>query len=1136
MKNPVFVSMRGATPWRLGLALVALCAWSVLAAPLDVRPLERVTLQLKWTHAFQFAGYYAALEKGYYREAGLEVNIIEATPGVDPIRNVLAGQAQFGVGTSSLLLERNAGKPVVALAVIFQHSPYVLIARQESATQGIHDLIGKRVMLEPQSDELLAYLKAEGLPLNRITRVEHSYNVRDLIDGRVDAIAGYVTNQPYDLDRAHFHYQIHTPRSAGIDFYGDNLFTTEQELRAHPARVKAFRAASLRGWQYAMGHPEEIVDLILARYSQRHTRDYYLFEGRQMLPLLRPELIEIGYMYPGRWRHIADTYAGLGMMPPDFDLKGFLYDPQPPPRDLRWLYLFLGVTFVVLAIISALVVYVYRTNARLRREVAERQRAETALRESENQKEAILNGITTNIALVDQNLTILWANQAAARSVNRLPEELVGHSCHSFWGDPAKPCAECPTRKAFQTGRSEHKIVQTPDGRIWDEGGEPVFDPAGKVIAVVEIAQDITERKRAEDALRKSQAQYDNLVANIPVGVYIMRSTPAGAFAFDYVSPKVAEIFKVSVENFLSDPQVGFRPIHPDDLAVLVNLNRERFQHPQPFEWEGQAIIEGTTKWLRIASSPEPQSNGEVLWNGVVVDITEHKQAEEALRQEQEFSKSLLDSLPGIFYLYSYPEGRLVLWNKQHETLFGYEAREMKGRLATDWHVPESKNAVLKAMKTIMETGHGSMEDVLVAKDGRLIPFFLTGVKFEAQGHSYLMGIGLDITARKQAENALRESEQQLLNMQKLQSIGTLAGGIAHDFNNILMGVFANLSFAKDELAKDHPGYRSLEEAESSMSRAVRLTKQLLTFAKGGDPVKTEVSLGTLIEEVARFDLSGSPVKLVYQQADDLWRADVDKGQIQQVVSNLTLNARQAMPAGGHLYITLANANVPAMAVPGLRPGRYLKVTVRDEGIGIDPKHLDRIFDPYFTTKQSGNGLGLATTYSIINKHGGQISVESSLGQGTTFTFYLPASASPPSAEPEPSAATSPPLSRPARILVMDDEATVCGIVARMLTPCGFAVVTVSDGRKALEAYRQAMADGTPFDGVIMDLTVPGGLGGKDAITELLAMDPHAKAIVSSGYAEDPVMANYADYGFKGVVAKPYTKNDLREILARVLA
>ncbi|MFZ2525038.1 MAG: ABC transporter substrate-binding protein, partial [Candidatus Ferrigenium altingense] len=256
---------------------------SAMLVALPSHALDSVTLQLKWTHAFQFAGYYAANEQGYYRDAGLDVSIVEALPGVDPVKNVLEGKAEFGVGTSALLLQRKAGQPVVALDVIFQHSPYVLIARQHSATQTVHDLIGKRVMLEPQADELLAYLKKEGIPLSRITQVEHSYDPQDLIDGKIDAIAGYSTNQPYYLDRTRLPYQIYTPRSAGIDFYGDNLFTTEQELKEHPERVQAFRAASLRGWKYAMEHPEKMADLILAKYSQRHTRDYFLFEARQTI-------------------------------------------------------------------------------------------------------------------------------------------------------------------------------------------------------------------------------------------------------------------------------------------------------------------------------------------------------------------------------------------------------------------------------------------------------------------------------------------------------------------------------------------------------------------------------------------------------------------------------------------------------------------------------------------------------------------------------------------------------------------------------------------------------------------------------------------------------------------------------------
>lgn len=347
--------------------LAALPSYAADSVTLDSVALDTITLQLKWTHAFQFAGYYAAKEQGYYREAGLDVRIEEALPGVEPVKNVLEGKAQFGVGTSALLLERKAGSPVVVLAVIFQHSPYVLISRQFNSIQTIHDLIGKRVMLEPQADELLAYLMKENIPLASITQIPHSFNPQDLIDGKIDAIAGYITNQPYYLNRSKFRYQIHTPRSAGIDFYGDNLFTTEYEIRNHPERVKAFREASLKGWNYAVKHPEEMADMILARYSQRHTRDYFLFEAKQTINLIHPELIEIGHINPGRWQNIADTYADIGMLPGNFSLNGFLYDPNPR-LDLTWLYRLLAAT-LLLSIIGA-VIFVIMMNRNLAKKVA----------------------------------------------------------------------------------------------------------------------------------------------------------------------------------------------------------------------------------------------------------------------------------------------------------------------------------------------------------------------------------------------------------------------------------------------------------------------------------------------------------------------------------------------------------------------------------------------------------------------------------------------------------------------------------------------------------------------------------------------------------------------------------------------
>ena len=315
---------------------------------------ETVTLQLKWRHQFQFAGYYAAQAQGYYRARGLEVRLVEATPTIDPTLEVTEGRAQYGVGNSGLLLARGAGKPVVVLATLFQHSPMVLLVRPEPGLNSIHDLVGHRLMLEPHSEELLAYLQREGVPLGSVHLVPHSFDSMDLIQGRVDAMSAYSSDEPYFLQRAGFRHLTFTPRSAGIDFYGDNLFTSEAELKAHPERVKAFREASLRGWTYALQHPEEIIDLIRSDYPSLLDRDHLRFEAREMVPLIRPQLVELGYTYAGRWRHIAETYADLGLLPRAFPLDGFLYDPEAGNRRAQQhLKLALGILFPVGLLLGA---------------------------------------------------------------------------------------------------------------------------------------------------------------------------------------------------------------------------------------------------------------------------------------------------------------------------------------------------------------------------------------------------------------------------------------------------------------------------------------------------------------------------------------------------------------------------------------------------------------------------------------------------------------------------------------------------------------------------------------------------------------------------------------------------------------
>lgn len=339
----------------------AFCFWCNAAFAL-----EPVTLQLKWHHQFQFAGYYVAKELGYYREAGLDVSINPVSPQRNPVNEILEGKAQYGVGSNDLLLLRASGKPVVVLGVIFQHSPYVLLAMQNQDIESVHDLVDKRVLIDPFATEILAYLKKVNVPLDRIQRIEsYDYDWRELLNGRADAYAGYSTNDPYYLDKVGAKYVSFSPRAEGIDFYGDNLFTTETEIRQHPERVEKFLNASLKGWRYAIADPGRTADLMIAKgYFPASDRDKLLFEAKKITQLMRPDLVDVGYMHAGRWKHIAETYADQGMLPRKFPLDGFLYARAEGvvPGWTRWL---MGLLVLGVVIASGLAAYVFKVNRAL---------------------------------------------------------------------------------------------------------------------------------------------------------------------------------------------------------------------------------------------------------------------------------------------------------------------------------------------------------------------------------------------------------------------------------------------------------------------------------------------------------------------------------------------------------------------------------------------------------------------------------------------------------------------------------------------------------------------------------------------------------------------------------------------------
>jgi PAS domain S-box-containing protein len=515
----------------------------------------------------------------------------------------------------------------------------------------------------------------------------------------------------------------------------------------------------------------------------------------------------------------------------------------------------------------------------------------------------------------------------------------------------------------------------------------------------------------------------------------------------------------------------------------------------------------------------------------VFTDITERKRkTEDLLASERELLKVTLNSL-GEGVVATDPEERIILINQAAVHLTGYSENEVIG---------EPFHKVLyvlddKTSEPVMITASPKMPYhskvagnlILVTRDLREVPIAMNSSPIKAADGRIIGTVTIfqDISEKQ-------KTDRELLKADKLESLGILAGGIAHDFNNILAAILSNIQLALRKLEKNEDIKKYLLNTVETTRKASDLTKQLLTFSRGGAPVKKDASLVELIKDTAEFVLRGAKSKAEFGIPDDLWVASIDEGQISQVIHNLVLNAKQAMLKGGVINISAQNVTIGEDT--RFKPGDYVKIAVKDQGIGIAKEHLSKIFDPYFTTKKDGNGLGLATSYSIISQHNGYLEVESQENAGTTFFIYLPASNTPvvPAASENEIAANGTGF----KILFMDDEEKILQAVGEMLTDCfGYQVVLSTDGAGTIELYKQARDSGEPFDAVIMDLTVPGGMGGQETIAHLRDIDPKIKAIVSSGYANDPIISDYERYGFVGVVRKPYKIDELHEVLYTVI-
>jgi PAS domain S-box-containing protein len=763
------------------------------------------------------------------------------------------------------------------------------------------------------------------------------------------------------------------------------------------------------------------------------------------------------------------------------------------------------------------------------RDVTERKRAEEAPRESEEKYRSLVENSPDFITILNREGDILFVNQTIP---DLDVEKVIGTNVGDYVLPEYRDLTNKKRNEVFSSGKvcAFESKGAGPKGAIsyYETYVCPIFH-GEKVVNVVSVARDITERKWAEEALRERENEL----------LLTLDATADGIWKWNFktdelfFSDRYYRMLGYEPQEFPASYESWSDLIHPDDLEATLSV-AEEYLETKPEFYENVFRLRtksGEYRWIHSqARVVEWDEDGEaVRMIGNHHDITERKRAEDELKK----FKTISDRA-NYGAAISDLEGNLIYVNDAFAQMHGYEPAELMGRNLSVLHTEEQMPRVNELKKVLYQEGSYSAEEVWhKTRNGDVFPTLMNAtVITENEGTPLFMSAtAIDITENKRMEEELQRT-------QKLESVGVLAGGIAHDFNNILQSLWGNIQLIQMDVEPESDTGLLAIEAEKACTRARDLTRQLLTFARGGAPVMKTASMGEMIRECCDFSLRGSNVRCEFSVADDLWAVEIDEGQMSQVVQNLVINADQAMPEGGVIRVSAENFVLDAESRwrgPPIDDGRYIKVSIVDRGTGISKEHLPKVFDPYFTTKHKGSGLGLAIAYSIVKSHDGHLGVNSELGVGATFEIYLPASEAEVSVHLKEKQGKEL-ITGEGRILLMDDEEQVKNIGGRMLKRLGYEVEFSGDGTEAVEMYQRAMESARPFSAAILDLTVPGGMGGKETIKELHKIDPAVKAIVASGYSNDPVLARHEEYGFKGVLAKPFKIEELGKVLQDVLS
>lgn len=801
------------------------------------------------------------------------------------------------------------------------------------------------------------------------------------------------------------------------------------------------------------------------------------------------------------------------------------------------------------------------------KDITMRKKTEDALKENEEFLYTIIDNIPSM-------LIVKTADDLRFAMLNKAAEELIGFPQEVLLGKTNFDIL--PKEQAEELDKTDKEVIKSKTPLDIDEirlesptKGDvilqirkiPILDKYGNTEFILSISHNITETVQARETLIETKNRYKNIFQNVGVSLWeedisVLKKeikklhdrgiTDINTFLDDnpgFVleaakTTKVLDVNNVTIDLYGAESKRELlgsieKTFTEDSYTVMKKMINAVAQDSGYFQSEmlSKTLDGRILNVLYTLSIPPLDSENGILLQSII-DISALKETERFLEEEKERLAVTLRSI-GDGVISTDINANIVLMNKKAEELTGWKWHYTRGRtLDFIFRIidEKTKQPLKSPLNQVMSIGSVVKQEkntILIDKNENELHISYSCAPLKDR-ESNIIG---SVIVFRDISN-IKKYETELLKTQELEALGVLAGGIAHDFNNILTAILGNIALAKFKI-RDNPSLtKMLDEAEKASVRAKNLTQQLLTFSKGGSPVKEVGDITDVLKDTAVFALRGSNVSAEFDFEEGLWLSEYDEGQISQVINNLVINANQAMPEGGRILITAENVVIGAEAEYPLKSGKYIKIELSDQGIGIPKKHLERIFTPYFTTKEKGSGLGLATTYSIIKKHGGHIAVDSIIGEGTKFSIYLPAAGG---QTAKKDLEKAPALRGTGKVLIMDDEEMILDVASELLMHLGYTVDTARNGEEAFAKYMKMYESGIPYDVVIMDLTIPGGMGGRELMQRLRERDPGITAIVSSGYSNDPIMANFEDYGFKGIITKPYQIEEISRTLNSVL-